>query len=95
VLVNARVAVVGVLPDLPQEPRVTVRPPAEPRSYRRVYLGKWCEAPVFAIDDLMPDQTITGAAVIESATTTVLLRSGDHAKTTAFGWLDIRIETAA
>ena len=36
---------------------------------------------------------IVGAAVIESATTTVLLRPGDYASTTALGWLDIHIET--
>jgi len=93
VLVNARVAVVGVLPDLPQEPRLTAGPLARPVAHRRVYLGEWCEVPVYALHDLAPGQTIVGAAVIESATTTVLLRPGDHAITTPFGWLDIRIET--
>ena len=93
VLVNARVAVIGVLPDLPQEPHVTVRLPAQPRTHRKVYLGNWCEVPVYGLDDLSSGQTIVGAAVIESATTTVLLRPGDHANSTAFGWLDIRIET--
>jgi hypothetical protein len=29
--------------------------------------------------------------VIESATTSVLLRPGDRSTTTAFGWLDIRV----
>lgn len=94
VLVNARVAVIGQLPELPQEPRVTARPSAPIRTYRKVYLGNWIEVPVYRLDDLPPGQTIEGAAVIEFATTTVLLRPGDHASTTAFGWLDIRIEAA-
>jgi N-methylhydantoinase A len=91
VLVNARVAVIGVLPELPQEPHVMVRPFAPIRTYRKVYLGNWIEVPVYRLDDLPPGQTIEGAAMIESATTTVLLRPGDHASTTAFGWLDIRM----
>ena len=36
-------------------------------------------------------QAIEGPAVIESATTTVLLRPGDRATTTRFGWLDIDV----
>jgi N-methylhydantoinase A len=92
VLVNARVAVIGVLPDLPREPHVTVRLPAQPRTYRKVYLGGWFEVPVYALDDLTSGQTVVGAAVIESARTTVLLRPGDHAIVTAYGWLNIRID---
>ena len=71
---------------------MAVRLPAQSRTHRKVYLGNWCEVPVYGFDDLSPGQTIVGAAVIESATTTVLLRPGDHANSTAFGWLDIHIE---
>ena len=95
VLVNARVAVVGELPDLPQEPNLTHRPPAEPRDHRTIHLGTWRDVPVYALDDLAPGQIIDGAAVVESATTTVLLRPGDRAGTTAFGWLDIQVGTPA
>jgi N-methylhydantoinase A len=91
VLVNARVAVIGELPDLPREPHLMSRKPTVPRSRRRIHLGKLEEAPVYALDDLGPGQTIDGAAIIESATTTVLLRQGDRAKTTELGWLDIEI----
>ena len=91
VLVNARVAVIGELPDLPREPHLMSRGPAAPRSRRRIHLGKLEEAPVYALDDLSPGQTIDGAAIIESATTTVLLRQGDRAKTTELGWLDVEI----
>ena len=38
VLVNARVAVIGELPALPQEPALPARPPAADGE-RRIYLG--------------------------------------------------------
>lgn len=91
VLVNARVAVVGELPALPQEPNLETRLPAEPRGRRKVFIGAWREVPVYALDDLAPGQSIAGPAVVESATTTVLLRPKDIARTTAFGWLDIGV----
>jgi N-methylhydantoinase A len=50
--------------------------------------------PVFALDALAPGQVVEGPAVVESATTTILLRAGDRASTTAFGWLDIRVGAA-
>jgi N-methylhydantoinase A len=92
VLVNARIAAIGMLPELPREQHVTAGPPAQPRTHRRVYLGRWSEVPVYALEDLAAGQTINGAAVIESATTTVLLKPGDQANTTDHGWLDIRID---
>ena len=91
VLVNARVAVIGALPALPQEPALPARPPAKPRGQRRIYLGDWREVPVYDFDALAPGQAIDGPAIIESATTTVLLRPGDRMRTTAFGWLDVAI----
>jgi N-methylhydantoinase A len=95
VLVNARVAVVGELPALPREPALAMATPARPRGRRRIYLGGWCEVPVFALEALAPGQVIEGAAIVESATTTVLLRRGDRASTTPFGWLDINCATPA
>lgn len=91
VLVNARVAVVGELPALPQEPDLAPRRPAEPRTRRRIHLGGWIDAPVYDFEALAANQDIDGPAIVESATTTVLLRSGDRARTTPFGWLDINI----
>ena len=44
VLVNARVAVIGRLPALPQEPRRDDGPPAAPHDRRRIWLGDWHEA---------------------------------------------------
>jgi N-methylhydantoinase A len=46
---------------------------------------------VFDFDDLAPSQAIAGPAIIESAMTTVLLRTADRATVTPYGWLDIAI----
>ncbi len=91
VLVNARVAVVGALPALPKEPDLPQRATAPHHSTRRIQLGSSHEAPVLDFDALASGQTIDGPAIVESSTTTILLRPGDRAKTTSFGWLDIRI----
>jgi N-methylhydantoinase A len=91
VLVNARVAVIGVLPALPAEPPRAATTPAGPRSRRRVYLGAWQEVPVLAFDDLAAGQRVAGPAIVESSTTTVMLREGDRAKVTTLGWFDIAV----
>jgi len=89
-LVNARVAVAGVLSALPQEPRICPRaPPAAPRGERRTYLDDWVTSSVHDFDALAPKQTIAGPAIVESAMTTVLLRPGETARVTALGWLDV------
>jgi N-methylhydantoinase A len=89
VLVNARAAVIGVLPGLPLEPALQVRSAAASSGERRVWLRGWTSVPVFAFDALSPEQELTGPAIVESAMTTVLLRSGDRARVTPHGWLDI------
>jgi N-methylhydantoinase A len=94
VLVNARVAVIGELPALPQEPALAARPPAKPSGVRPIYLGRWHEAPTYDFDALAPGQGVDGPALIASATTSVLLRPGDRMRTTAAGWLDIEVARA-
>jgi N-methylhydantoinase A len=89
VLVNARVAVVGVLSALPQEPALSAAEPCPPRGQRPIHLDGWTTAAVFDFDALAPAQSITGPAIVESAMMTVLLRPGDRAKVTSLGWLDI------
>jgi N-methylhydantoinase A len=100
VLVNARLAVVGELPALPEEPAVTRRGPAVPRAMRRVYLGGpvadgpgdgWRPVPVYDLDAVAPGQAFDGPALFESATTTVLIRAGERAHVTPLGWLDLRV----
>jgi N-methylhydantoinase A len=91
VLVNARVAVAGILSGLPQEPTLPEVQPVASRSERRIYLDDWVIAPVYDFGALAPAQQIAGPAIVESAMTTVLLRPGDHAIVTRLGWLDIAI----
>jgi N-methylhydantoinase A len=92
VLVNARAAIVGALPALPQEPRLAPRPAAGPRTTRRIHLGAWHEVPVYDLESLAPGQSVAGPAVVESPTTTILLRARDTATVTPFGWLDIAVD---
>ena len=91
VLVNARAAVIGVLPGVPQEPVRPAQADAPPRGERRVWLRGWVSVPVFELDALAVGQAIDGPAIVESAMTTVLLRQGNHATVTPHGWIDIAI----
>jgi N-methylhydantoinase A len=91
VLVNARVAVAGILSALPQEPDLPEGPPAAPRSERRTYLDDWATSLVYDFNALAPKQTIAGPAIIESSMTTVLLRPGEIATVTPLGWLAITL----
>ena len=91
VLVNARAAVIGVLPGVPQEPTLTDRDAAAARGERRIWLRDWITVPVFEFDTLAPGQAIVGPAIVESAMTTVLLRPGNRAMVTPHGWLDIAV----
>jgi N-methylhydantoinase A len=89
VLVNARLSVIGRLPQV--EPAVfdATLASAEPKAHRLVYLGGWTNVPVFDFLALAGDQRVSGPAIIESDTTTVLLRPGDTARFDGRGWLDI------
>ncbi len=91
VLVNARLAAIGELPSLPAEPSVSARADAAPTGSRRVYFGGWTEAKVFNLEELAPGQSVSGPAIIESATTTVVLRTGDVATATGALWLDVAV----
>jgi N-methylhydantoinase A len=91
VLVNARVAVAGILSAPPQEADLREAPPAAPRGERLTYLDGWVTSPVYDFDALAPRQSIAGPAIIESEMTTVLLRPGETAVVTPLGWLDITL----
>ncbi|HEX2942246.1 MAG TPA: hydantoinase/oxoprolinase family protein, partial [Rhodopila sp.] len=92
VLVNARLSVIGRLPQM-QTPAPAAQAAAEPKARRAIHLGEWMEVPVFDFPRLGADQTVTGPAIIESDTTTVLLRRNDRARFDPRGWLDIAVET--
>ena len=94
VLVNARVAVSGILAAPPQEPSLAAGEPGAPRGERRIYLEDWVTAPVYDFGHLAPGQRIAGPAIVESAMTTVLLRPGDTATVTERGWLDVQVPAA-
>ena len=91
VLVNARAAVIGVLPGVPREPTLADRAAAAPCGERRIWLRGWTSVPVFEFDDLAPGQALAGPSIVESAMTTVLLRPGNRATVTPHGWLDIAV----
>ena len=91
VLINARVTTSGALPAPPVEPEAPRGEPAAPVGGRAIWLGEWLEAPVYGFDTLAGGQVLTGPAIVESDTTTVLLRPGDEATTTPERWLDIRL----
>src|SRR4029450_8125079 len=95
VLVNARVAVIGVLAALPEEPAVAGEGALAPRGSRplhlgrwvgapggglRIRLGRWISAPVYDLGALGPDHDLKGPAIFESATTTVLIREDERAR---------------
>ena len=89
VLVNARTSVIGRLPPAASASGRVHANEAPAKGGRRVYLGGWVEVPVFDFAALAADQVVTGPAIVESDTTTVLLRRGDEARFDARGWLDV------
>jgi N-methylhydantoinase A len=91
VLVNARASVVGRLPPAPVVSGNVAAASAAEKSRRRVHLGSWTEVPVYDFAAIAAGQTLAGPAIVESDTTTVLLRPGDTAQFDARGWLDITI----
>jgi N-methylhydantoinase A len=91
VLVNARVAVSGILSALPQEPLLAEAAPERRRGERRIWLGDWVRATVWDFETLSPGQRIAGPAIVEGTMTTVLLRPDETAHVTPLGWLDIAL----
>ena len=91
VLVNAGVSVIGRLPAAPAE---TNAAPAEaaPKGQRQVYLGGWTSVPVHDFAALAASQVVAGPAIVESDTTTVLLREKETARFDPRGWLDIALD---
>jgi N-methylhydantoinase A len=92
VFVNARVAAVGEVARLDSDAKpASSSGVCAPRSRRQAFFGGWCEVPVYALDDLQPGHTLTGPAIIEAETTTVLIDTGDRITVNARGWLDIAL----
>lgn len=92
VFVNARVAAVGAVAPTDLDTRLeSSSGVCEPSSKRQAFFGDWREVPVFALDALQPGHSLTGPAIIEAETTTVLVDTGDRVSVNALGWLDITL----
>ncbi len=90
VLVSARLSVIGRLPDAETPPPIQAQ--AARAGRRRAWLeGGWMDLAVFDFAALAPDQALQGPAIVESETTTVLLRPGDAARFDGRGWLEIAV----
>ncbi|PPQ27071.1 hydantoinase/oxoprolinase family protein [Rhodopila globiformis] len=91
VVVNARLSAIGRLPAIAAAASVPSAAAAAPKGTRRIYLDGWVTVPVFDFPALGAGQAIAGPAIIESDTTTVLLRPDDTARMDPRGWLDMAI----
>ena len=84
VMVNARVAALGRLTGAAGT--LPARPATAPGS-RRIFLDTWHDVPVHSFGALADGAALTGPAIVESATTTILLLPGDAARMDGRGWL--------
>ncbi len=91
VFVNARVAAVGEVSEGARWTASHSGPRALPPTERRAWFGGWRTVPVYQIDALLPGMTVTGPAIFESDTTTVLIGQGDHLAINGLGWLEIEL----
>lgn len=92
VFVNARVAAVGEVERQDEGAREAASSSAAaPRGRRQAFFGGWREVPVYALDELRPGHTLSGPAIIEAETTTVLVDTGDRVTVNPLGWLDISL----
>ena len=93
VLVNAAVSVIGRLAPAPVAVHATTATAF--RTRRDIYLDGWRSVPVYDFAALGFDQIVTGPAIVESDTTTVLLRGNESARFDPRGWLDIALDRSA
>jgi N-methylhydantoinase A len=92
VFVNARVAAVGaVAPGNQDTGKESSSSICLARGKRQAFLGGWREVPVYALDELQPGHSLSGPAIIEAETTTVLIDAGDRVSVNGLGWLDIAL----
>src|SRR6478609_2647650 len=92
VFVNARVAAVGEVSQRDQDKKLASSSgECRPRTKRQAWFGGWRDVPVYALDSLQPGHSLTGPAIIEAETTTVLVDTGDRVTVNALGWLHIAL----
>ena len=92
VFVNARTAAVGSV-GAPAEPAasVTAATVAPAKGQRRACFGGWRQTPVYDMAALAPGASLTGPAILEAETTTVVINDGDRLSVNGLGWLDIAL----
>lgn len=90
---TCRVAVFGALPKLglPRERREAANDASARRGQRRIFIGQWVDADLYWFDDLHNGMTVRGPAVIDSASTSILILEGSSAVMDATG--SLRLET--
>ncbi|MER8402204.1 hydantoinase/oxoprolinase family protein [Mesorhizobium sp. M1348] len=92
VFVNARVSAVGDVARIADKTMVESRAsPIAASSSRTIYLDGPQRVLVFNFSSLAPGHRITGPALIESETTTILIGHSDVLTVNNLGWLDIEI----
>ena len=92
-IVNYRAVAVGRLTSVGAAPEEAAaasgnglaRHQVEPVGTRRVYLGEWHDADVYAHEAMRPGATVSGPAVIDGELTTVVLGPGDDLTVDAIG----------
>ncbi len=68
--------------------------PPEPAGRRRMWVdGEWLEVPVYEAASLRPGSSVTGAGVVTSPFTTLVLRTGERCAVTADG--DLLVDVAS
>ncbi len=86
---TCRLVAYGILPSLalPQKENAGGNPAAATRGTRRVYFDAWVETPSYWFDELSPGMRLTGPALIDSESTTVVLPPGSSADVDPYGSL--------
>lgn len=97
-ITRLRATGIGGLPPLAHQRGECIRSAAEPSGTRRVWLGQdtgWRSTAVFEPRAMTPGRHLVGPAVIEEATTTVLVGVGDRLEVDATGGYLVHIGGAA
>ncbi|MCC6532974.1 MAG: hydantoinase/oxoprolinase family protein [Burkholderiales bacterium] len=91
---TCRIAVFGMQPPLVLKERPAGATDASPacRGSRRVYLQAWTQAPVYWFDDLLSGMVLKGPALVDSASTSVLVVAGSTAVIDPLGSIHITRE---
>jgi N-methylhydantoinase A len=92
VFVNARAAAVGAVSSAEAKTaQATGTATAHAKGSRKAWFGGWRDTPVYDIAELAPGASLTGPAILEAETTTVVVNAGDRVSVNSLGWLDIAL----